>query len=1173
MYAPPQSFKNLVGNLTDVLGSLEKATLMVYVELTLFLAEQLQLGSEPLAVGWVLLSQMPLYHPQLKRLTPQQRRMQANAASIVPLSSRYAWESALMRYGKEDYIPAHLRLYALPPTPLHKGMISLCRQSPDPDPLRSAYYEAILTEQLPFEKRPQRYPKANEVYRVRTRGEDGETHTGRVKVTPQMIRMVEANTHTTWFEGKPARTVLNISLPDLLPTAQFLDDCERRLGGRIHWVRDLHQLRLRRVSRLHGEMHLGEVNADALILNGAVHLPGMVSAGKTTLAKLIIAHCLRLELDTRITLVVGDTNSAIEIAHQVNSWFCESPADDAVVAVPLLGASQREVHLGRLLASRHYRRSLEKDEPHWGERWLMPVCPLAAHIEWEGISDVQFPAGSEPCERLMDEPRKGRPKRHLCPLFSICPSKQIYWDMPAATVWVTTPGALAQAALPLHLDNRIIKIGDLVYEQCDLVILDEVETIMDWYDRMFSQEEALSNGVDGLLDRLDTQISAYWSANRVLPGAERLWVSTVRDAVKALSGVLTALANPKQERITKNWVKRGYFTPNQLAYRLARRLAGLKEWDSPDLPLAQRHENERLTQELFSVFDDLLNWPPDPMRRQIPNLPSLGAVDELARLMQTMNNLPDDIGEADLFQQCRDWIVRWYPAVEEKLTTLRQQLEHSTEQFDQEYAEKQLDRSVDELAGRLQFTLLVVLLDRHMHIIIHEWYNKPESLDVQQPFSRIPRGMQRILPLPLTGRQYGFVIQTGKYNQDAVNRLGLFSYTNIGRSYLLNFHHLRQDFEGEPGPHVLALSGTSYLPESTPFHVSLPPGGVLLPPPQTAQAINDSRFIWRFFSNERGKPIKISGVDNKEAMLRQLVNAMLADGGVPGGLLGSVLAWLESQGQQNPDQWQDRARLLLLTNSYSQAKAVASALRDGWRDTAESIFHLKRNRDEDFQIERPHGNQLQRMDIEQFANYENGRILVAPMQSIGRGFNILNNLPEPKAAFGAVFFLTRPMNVPHVRETIAQELNRYALQWAEDADFPAWQEDTLYQRAIKARERAALLTHAIERRRSYSELENNPELRMYPRRDLAATTAGRIVQAVGRLLRGGVPFHAYFIDAAWSPNLAQTGDIDHIESEETSLLTALINVMEAYTFDDVIAKHLYGDLSEALTATVNRDNN
>jgi len=195
------------------------------------------------------------------------------------------------------------------------------------------------------------------------------------------------------------------------------------------------------------------------------------------------------------------------------------------------------------------------------------------------------------------------------------------------------------------------------------------------------------------------------------------------------------------------------------------------------------------------------------------------------------------------------------------------------------------------------------------------------------------------------------------------------------------------------------------------------------------------------------------------------------------------------------------------------------------------------------------------------------------MQSIGRGFNILNNLPEPTAAFGAVFFLTRPMNRPNDMEATAQELNRFALEWAADPNFSAWAGDTLYRRALLARDSAMELRRLIEQRKGYSRLLDNADLRLYPRRDLAASTAGYIVQAVGRLLRGGVPFRAYFVDAAWSPDLAKTGDNNRVEDEKTSLLTAVINVLMEYAGMDAIGEHLYAGLSEALITTENRDSN
>src|SRR5690606_24556625 len=126
--------------------------------------------------------------------------------------------------------------------------------------------------------------------------------------------------------------------------------------------------------------------------------------------------------------------------------------------------------------------------------------------------------------------------------------------------------ALSQASLPRHLDRRVLKMGDLVYEQSDLVILDEVETIVDWYDRTFARREELTNGKTGLLDRLESQITQYWMTNRVLPPDERCWIIPARETVKVLSSVLTAIADPQQERTVKNWVKRGYFSPNQLAF-------------------------------------------------------------------------------------------------------------------------------------------------------------------------------------------------------------------------------------------------------------------------------------------------------------------------------------------------------------------------------------------------------------------------------------------------------------------------------------------------------------------------------------------------------------------------------------------------------------------------------
>ena len=78
----------------------------------------------------------------------------------------------------------------------------------------------------------------------------------------------------------------------------------------------------------------------------------------------------------------------------------------------------------------------------------------------------------------------------------------------------------------------------------------------------------------------------------------------------------------------------------------------------------------------------------------------------------------------------------------------------------------------------------------------------------------------------------------------------------------------------------------------------------------------------------------------------------------------------------------------------------------------------------------------------------------------------------------------------------------------------------LQEKAVQFRQKANEYWRKAELRSYYHTLKhedekNNNDTTYSERFDLAATTAGYIIQACGRLLRGGVPFHAFFVDAAW----------------------------------------------------------
>jgi hypothetical protein len=615
-------------------------------------------------------------------------------------------------------------------------------------------------------------------------------------------------------------------------------------------------------------------------------------------------------------------------------------------------------------------------------------------------------------------------------------------------------------------------------------------------------------------------------------------------------------------------------------HKIALLPCGLEEFEPPETSEAVSQANARLVQVVMRYFDALLNED-DPLRMRSPVDPNGDPVYRLALLMQEINSTGESAVDENIHRACQNWITDFFPNTERRLAQLRTELENRQQSsqhsgFSSNRSDSDTVDTLETLAYRLQFALTITLLDRHTRIVFYEWQNRPYSIDEEAPHRRMPAAMLNILPLPPTGRQFGTYYSRGNHDDTRVrngsnNALTLFAYTNIGRCYILDFHRLLTDFHGQRGPNVLALSGTSYLPHSTSFHVGKPQG-ILMPEQEAQEAIAQSYFKFLPQFDLKSKPIRISGKPEQQKMgLFQAVARSLV-GSKGTGHLGQELRDLQHLG--NTDyHWRDRDRLLLLVNSYEQARWAAKEIRNCWSSMQNFVYHLvpdSIHTDLDDELEESFKSTekggLNRADIETFGQ-TNGKILVAPMNAIGRGFNILN--ANGKAAFGAVYFLTRPYPHPNDTQAIAQEMNRRALDWVDEAAFPAWQQgDGIVQRAEKVRQLAARYWRSVEQRSYYKTLRDHQELLAFPRFDLAATTAGLVIQAVGRLLRGGVPFHAYFVDQAWaSMSAARKADpeLSELDTEETSLLVALIlRICDYASEDNTVGSALYKPLADAL---------
>jgi hypothetical protein len=577
-----------------------KYILLLRVELGLRLVERLQLLDEPITIVWVLLSGLPLPDARLQALSQQQQHFIANARLLLPFSGRFNWENALRVY---TTIPASWRCYQVLPEDIEKQ--GVYRPDPRLYQERTVAYDAALEGILPFAERTSQPATAT------TFCYDAQTEQGTRPITidiPQTFADVAA-TNFPWCTQPRTRSPLQFSHADFRDVAVALEQIRQQqglqtvLGSTQSWV-DLVDKHIG-YQAIHTDGSLSARNTVPLHLDGYANVVGAVASGKSTIMKFIAVYAiLHPEKELRVTLVVGDTMSALNLADDLNRLFCK-PGDNPV-AVPLLGRSTRNLHLERLYRSGKFRPD------HWGLRWLNVACPLQS-LASAGTPPV-IP-GKEPCESLYKPLKtpKARKVYQYCPLFAVCPSKQLYRDLPNARVWITTPGALGGSSLPVQVEQRRMHPSEFVYEQSDIVIFDEVDTVQQWFDDLFANEVGLTNGVDGLLDVEDVETAQVWVPRRTQPPPTRRWVGAERHSIDAISNILSNLTDIERGVLLRRWVSRSYFTSLSLAYKLVWRLLGLPKWE--ECQGQDRINADLKVRRIVRYFDQLSQIDPLTMKR------------------------------------------------------------------------------------------------------------------------------------------------------------------------------------------------------------------------------------------------------------------------------------------------------------------------------------------------------------------------------------------------------------------------------------------------------------------------------------------------------------------------------------------------------------------------------
>ena len=156
--------------------------------------------------------------------------------------------------------------------------------------------------------------------------------------------------------------------------------------------------------------------------------------------------------------------------------------------------------------------------------------------------------------------------------------------------------------------------------------------------------------------------------------------------------------------------------------------------------------------------------------------------------------------------------------------------------------------NIDEtlLLLKLKSISITAILDNELKSIFDGWDVAEAAYSLGStgnlPFQRPPRDYGALVPRSPTGNLFGF-----RYERDEAGdaRIEMFRCSGAGRWLLTNLHQTFRWLDGIDGPHVMLLSGSSWAPGSSSYHIQAPVDGVLMPPHEIVNSIAKSRAFYR----------------------------------------------------------------------------------------------------------------------------------------------------------------------------------------------------------------------------------------------------------------------------------------------------------------------------------------
>ncbi|XXT23811.1 hypothetical protein WME94_19935 [Sorangium sp. So ce429] len=961
----------------------------------------------------------------------------------------------------------------------------------------------------------------------------------RVPVGPITAPLPPRRTHD--INREPARPI-SVPMSELVELAREMDareveQPERRPGN---W-----EARMKRFALMIPRADQGLVEGNVLRLEQLKHLIGLPGAGKTTLLVVLGVWLGRRCMKAMLLF------PSIEVARQ----YMSDLAFHGVRVGMLVGqnSTTRRRHADRIaetIASAGGQGGFASTIE--GASAFAANCVLPAFAR----GDTGFwRFGHAPCDAIMQgTDQRGRPRRRLCPVWTVCGRNQAPRSLIDADVWVGHVLSMDTVVPAQALDDGV-RYFELIARSFDLVVFDEADAVQSNLDSYGAATLKISGAEDSvhraILDQIHDRF-ARGENHRLMDRNIELYSRDLSEFgshnYSLVSMVQNLVADPAGQRVARHFCDQ-LLTTSRI---IADLLDGLsrRRPRRDDAEIAEVRHGFTVARAITDLWDTAAY---EAFNNRTEDRPSAWIrADLCARIL--------DVHRDELERQRAQLIKEFRRYLAENLNYRRDGI---VERIAELFLAICFPREVVRPAGADEAVSLLVtvtfMILGYRRIIPGTRTMVAEGL-VREPLiaTTASEEMRRFIPESVMGSLSGvkYSLRSAESSRvDAVNvELSYITLVGAPRMLMHRFHRLLESDGNRAGPAVLLTSATSFLEASPAYHIGVGPHYVLRPREAEHDAASSSyRFKW-IPDRERGdEPLRYSGAGALGPRnLERMVEALVRGGTAKSEVYKSIRNFDVRGGVCR--------KAALVVNGYEQARAIKAFLDDHHREIGRRTKAVVRDLG---RKERP-ADYVTPAQAEALGDDENCDIVVLPMSALGRGTNIVfTKGPRLRdAAIGSIYFLTRPhpsaddmqlMLSMAGRDT--QALDERVFEPAQGADDVAAEVHAARHKAFKLARR--LLQEPLMASRLGAELF----------RPFTANQMVNILQTIGRGMRNGCPVAVYFVDAAWAPKSTR-GEPD---SPQSSMLVQMRVILEqCVAHADPVARQVYKELYSAFLDPLRR---